>query len=385
MQFCLRAFGDLSSSSAYLLLAFFLFLVGQGSYGGFIAAFSRNIRNFSQANRGKITGAMIGGFAISSGIYAQIYNFGFKSTSNGISHYLLMLAIMLPAILIIGGFLQLDASGIQRPVASADEELELREDSGIEEEDDFEPPIDSDVVSPEENIITGATVDVTGRKLIFDPTFLILWAVFSIGSGSGLMWINNVGSMGSAVGMPASQRPIIVGILAISNLTGRLFFGYMGDLLAHRLQRPWFLIISAIIMSFAHLLHAIVASVPSLYISTIFTGLAYGGFFTTSVTILSILFGTKFFSMNNSFLSLAPAGGGLAFGFIAGILYDKSDGSHMEGDEVVCSGRGCFGNSLIITSVMCILSIAGSIVLRHRIKKRLAANVFQPLETETKL
>eukprot|EP01113_Clastostelium_recurvatum_P046386 TRINITY_DN8122_c0_g1_i3.p1 TRINITY_DN8122_c0_g1~~TRINITY_DN8122_c0_g1_i3.p1 ORF type:complete len:720 (+),score=126.44 TRINITY_DN8122_c0_g1_i3:240-2162(+) len=85
------------------LLSFFLFIVGQGSHGGFSAAIFANVQNFDTKHRGKVTGLMVGSFAMSSGMFSQIYNYGFSD--KGVSAYILMLAILLGCVMFIGSFL----------------------------------------------------------------------------------------------------------------------------------------------------------------------------------------------------------------------------------------------------------------------------------------
>ncbi|KAM9986988.1 hypothetical protein ACTFIY_011398 [Dictyostelium cf. discoideum] len=92
--------GHISSSVG--LLAFFLFLIGQSSYGTFTACVVANVHNYTILHRGKISGILCGMFALSAAVFSLIYKLFFEDDLGG---YLLFMAILLSIVSLIATYI----------------------------------------------------------------------------------------------------------------------------------------------------------------------------------------------------------------------------------------------------------------------------------------
>ncbi|KAM9961072.1 hypothetical protein ACTFIW_010248 [Dictyostelium discoideum] len=101
------------TSSVYLL-SFFLFIIGQSSYGSFTACVVANVHNYSIKHRGKISGVLVGMFALSAGVFGVIYKLFFKTNLEG---YLLFIAILLSIVSFIATYIVrlVKIEGVEEP------------------------------------------------------------------------------------------------------------------------------------------------------------------------------------------------------------------------------------------------------------------------------
>ncbi|KAK5576207.1 hypothetical protein RB653_007348 [Dictyostelium firmibasis] len=108
------------TSSVYLL-SFFLFIIGQSSYGSFTACVVSNVHNYSIKHRGKISGVLVGMFALSAGVFGVIYKIFFKTNLEG---YLLFIAILLSVVSFIATYIVrlVKIEGVEEPEVLNDDE-----------------------------------------------------------------------------------------------------------------------------------------------------------------------------------------------------------------------------------------------------------------------
>ncbi|KAN0039497.1 hypothetical protein ACTA71_007286 [Dictyostelium dimigraforme] len=101
------------TSSVYLL-SFFLFIIGQSSYGSFTACVVANVHNYTIKHRGKISGVLVGMFALSAGVFGVIYKLFFKTNLDG---YLLFMAILLSVVSLIATYIVrlVKIEGVEEP------------------------------------------------------------------------------------------------------------------------------------------------------------------------------------------------------------------------------------------------------------------------------
>ncbi|KZV83279.1 MFS general substrate transporter [Exidia glandulosa HHB12029] len=177
--------------------------------------------------------------------------------------------------------------------------------------------------------------DVHGKALFRKTEFWILFAIMSLLSGTGLMWINNVGSVAQALyahahpltfDTPAGEEAASklqatnVSFTSIGNCLGRILIGVLADIGRNRwgVSRPTFLCLVAAAFIASQIFAAHIDDPENLWMASGVLGLAYGGLFGLCPVIIIEWFGLGHFSQNWGFTSLSPFVGGnifsLAFG-----------------------------------------------------------------------
>lgn len=158
-------------------------------------------------------------------------------------------------------------------------------------------------------------------------------------SGTGLMYINNIGTvvatlepLGSDAKSVVKLQASLVSLLSIFNCLGRLLAGFSSDYFAHhvaepyRIQRVWWLVPMSSMFVASQLMASYTDRAEGwngLALPTAMTGTAYGMLFGL-FPILSIeYFGITSFSSNNGVISLAPAIFGNSCNILFGRIYDS--------------------------------------------------------------
>lgn len=242
--------------------------------------------------------------------------------------------------------------------------------------------------------------DVHGLNLFRKLEFWIIFAIMSLLSGTGLMWINNVGAVAQALyahanpttfdtpaGIEAASKlqATNVSFTSIGNCIGRILIGIVADIGRTRwgISRPTFLCVVAIGFVLSQAFAARVEDPDALYIASGLVGVVYGGLFGLCPVIIIEWFGLGHFSQNWGYTSLSPFLGGNIFslgfgrnldahaphpeGVIAtrGGVTPKPDASHQ-----CMQGLECYVSSLHITTAACVLALGLSVWAALRDRRR---------------
>lgn len=255
------------------LLALAMFMTGVGGNSGLSAALNATAKSFPDGTRASATGTVLAGFGLSAFLFSTVGHAAFKGDAAGLL-LLLALGTGLPAI--IGSFiirpvppqLASSANGYE-PVAAGPEiivdhsrvshdqasysrssSLEMsrsrspasrqrhptqqhldNEHSGGDSDITFTKPFDSEV--------TPATPNFTPRDLLRSKDFYTLFTVLALCCGTGLMYINNAGTVALALGRMgklvydtervAAYQAKQVATVSIWNCTGRIAGGLVSD------------------------------------------------------------------------------------------------------------------------------------------------------------
>lgn len=108
-------------------------------------------------------------------------------------------------------------------------------------------------------------------------------------------------------------------------------------------------------------------SLPTLVLPVaVISGLAFGACWTLLATLAADLFGIAHLAGNYTVLQLAPALGNILFSTVlAGQLYQVV--GRRQGDPVnTCMGKACFGWSLVVSSMACVVAVVCAVVLDRR-------------------
>ncbi|KAJ3998319.1 major facilitator superfamily domain-containing protein [Lentinula boryana] len=236
--------------------------------------------------------------------------------------------------------------------------------------------------------------NIFGVKLWTSVDFWIPFISLSLLSGTGLMYINNVGSMAQALyvythidrynEVDASQwQATQVSTISFMNFSGRVLIGLLADLIKSRfgLPRSTLLILVACIILSSQIAAAYIENVRVLWRASALLGLGYGSMFSLYATLCIEWFGLPHFSENWGYLSLSPLFGGNIFSVAFGRNLDKhersAESAYMPPPPGIpprqcLDGLTCYVDSLHLTIGACVCALALSIWAVWRDRKRIA-------------
>jgi OFA family oxalate/formate antiporter-like MFS transporter len=172
-----------------------------------------------------------------------------------------------------------------------------------------------------------AAVNVTPAEILRQPTFWLLWVIYFIGAGAGLMVIGSVSGMArKSMGELAF---VAVAVMAIGNASGRILAGTLSDKIGRRWTLCLVLAIQAALMFIAIPVTASkeMAAVIIVLVAALI-GANYGANLALFPSYTKDLWGLKNFGMNYGVLFTAWGVGGLVLPRLQQTLTARSAGSY---------------------------------------------------------
>ncbi|KAL1699492.1 major facilitator superfamily domain-containing protein [Schizophyllum commune] len=245
--------------------------------------------------------------------------------------------------------------------------------------------------------------NVHGRALFTSLDFWLLFVIVSTLSGTGLMYINNVGSMAQAlyagslaearVGAGTTLQPPAyddaaaaalqatqVSILSVMNCAGRIVIGLASDFVKTRLGRVRSALLVGVALSLfvSQVLAGNIDDPSSLWMATALLGFSYGSLFGVMPAVIIEWFGMVHFSENWGFISLAPMFAGNLFSLAFGRNLDRegergareaaeSDASSLITQPAPAAapdcvaGRSCYVATVHLTAFCCFCALLLSV------------------------
>ncbi len=196
--------------------------------------------------------------------------------------------------------------------------------------------------------------DEDWKEMLARPLSAMLWLTFIFGATSGLLAIGQwKPMMGSLLGgmsfapewMGGFGRFIEpVGILAIFNAIGRIFWGRVSDFI----DRPRAMMIMFLGQGLGFMMLAGVESHFTVFIASAWVGLNFGGNFALFPSATADYFGTKHFGMNYGFIFTAYGVAGILGPVVGGVLFDVTE------QYVI---------AFVFAGLLCFLAAASSVVV----------------------
>ncbi|WWC87403.1 uncharacterized protein L201_002292 [Kwoniella dendrophila CBS 6074] len=208
--------------------------------------------------------------------------------------------------------------------------------------------------------ISPSSLTSTPLDLIKSLDFWILFLTLALLCGTGLMYINNAGTVTLALGRQglkqydkhkiSSYQSKQVGLVSIWNCLGRIIGGVVPDFGKSRygIRRVWFLPIVSIIFTISQITALQTTQIQSLWIVSTLLGLAYGSMFNIMPMLILEWFGMKHFSQNWGWVAVAPVLGSNAFNLLFGKIYD----SHTVGKIGSSDDENTTNGDIIIVEVV---------------------------------
>ncbi|KIJ96456.1 hypothetical protein K443DRAFT_107199 [Laccaria amethystina LaAM-08-1] len=363
---------SLSTFGLYTLVLF-SFMTGAGSNCGVTSTVNSTAKTFPDRMRASTTGLVISGFGLSAFLFSTISHHFYAGNT---SSFLFLLSVGTALPMIIGFFLV-------RPIPLLPSKERLHADI----EDPREAAISSELAH-DDSIYTrllGAVEsldglpDVYGKRLWKSGDFWLLFSILSILSGTGLMYINNVGSMSQALygynnshydEAKASQwQSTQVSTISLMNFTGRIFIGLVSDLGKNRfgMPRSYSLVLVSSFCFVSQVATASIDDIRHLSIASSLLGLAHGSVFSLFPTVCLEWFGMPHFSENWGYLSLSPMAAGNFFSLVFGRNLD------MHGASMTRCGQGleCYVATIYLTIGATFLSMLLSLWAGSRDRRKM--------------
>lgn len=175
---------------------------------------------------------------------------------------------------------------------------------------------------------TTSKIDFAYKEMLNTPLACMLWLTFIFGATSGLMAIGQWKPMMGAILQGKTFAPAWmgsfgrfiepVGILAIFNALGRIFWGKVSDLI----DRPRAMMIMFLAQGMAFMLLVSVESHWAIFLASAWVGLNFGGNFALFPSATADYFGTKNLGMNYGWIFTAYGVAGILGPVVGGVLFD---------------------------------------------------------------
>ncbi|KAG8992142.1 hypothetical protein FRB94_011943 [Tulasnella sp. JGI-2019a] len=263
--------------------------------------------------------------------------------------------------------------------------------------------------------------ELHGLPLFKTRDFWLIFSILLLLSGTGLMYINNVGSMAQALYLKehngerneeaeSKWQAAQVSVTSVANCLGRVIIGISADSVHSRWGAPrvYFATAVSVLFLVSQLLLMNITLVGQLWQASAALGLAYGGMFGLLPVVTYEWFGLKHFSENWGFISVAP----IIAGNIFSLAFGKNLDAHASAptatrgvgsitrslsflnrrgglpSELLCyQGQVCYADSLRMTSFACTIAIflsvyAGWLDRRKAALKAAAADQVDWIEDE---
>jgi MFS transporter, OFA family, oxalate/formate antiporter len=166
----------------------------------------------------------------------------------------------------------------------------------------------------------------TPSEMLRSPVFYLLWLVYFIGAGAGLMVISSVSGM--AKKSMGANAFIAVAVMAIGNAGGRIIAGILSDKIGRRWTLALVLAVQAALMFAAIPVTGNKESAPLLIVLlATFIGFNYGANLSLFPSLTKDFWGLKSFGMNYGILFTAWGVGGFVLSRLQQMLTVAAKGS----------------------------------------------------------
>jgi OFA family oxalate/formate antiporter-like MFS transporter len=257
------------TTSPYVMIFTYGVIGGVGIGLGYAATTPPAVKWFAPSRRGLISGIVVSGVGLAAVYMAPLTSYLMAATS--IKTTFLILGVS--TIGIVGGLSQL----LRNPPAG------------------YVPPAGA-AAAAKNRRITGIELDWSA--MLKTPQFYMLWLMYVLAAAPGLMILSNIASIAKSQADGWEKGFICVMALAIFNTLGRLFSGYVSDLLG----RSWTMMLAFALQAVNLYFFRDYTSPELLIFGSAFTGLCYGAIFTLMPAATADFYGMKNLGMNYGIL-----------------------------------------------------------------------------------
>jgi OFA family oxalate/formate antiporter-like MFS transporter len=206
------------------------------------------------------------------------------------------------------------------------------------------------VVAAKSGSAKPAAASSTPSEMLRTPSFYLLWVLYFIGAGAGLMVISSISPM--AKKSMGNAAFIAVAVMAVGNAAGRIGAGLLSDRIGRRWTLMIVLLCQAILMFIAIPVtgSATMTGAVIVLIAT-FIGFNYGANLSLFPSFAKDLWGLKSFGVNYGFLFTAWGVGGFAF-------------SRVQQTLVAGSASKSYASSFVLAGVLLIVGAVMTFLIK---------------------
>jgi OFA family oxalate/formate antiporter-like MFS transporter len=288
----------ISQTTSYVMWVIgFGVLVGMGIGFGYSSATPPAFKWFPASKTGLIAGIVVSGFGIAPVYIAPLSNYL-------ISHYGIQNAMLIFGVAFL-------------IVVSVCALLLVNPPAGY-------VPVDKKKINPAQPT-AAVPHSYSTTEMLKSPLFYLLWFIFFISSGAGLMVIGSISGMAkSSMGEAAFAA---VAIMAVGNAAGRLVAGYLSDKIGRIATLLTVLVFQASLMFIAISVINSDATALLIVLLATFIGFNFGSNLSLFPTFTKMFWGMKNFGVNYGFMLTAWGVGGSVFSRLSQTLVANT-GSH---------------------------------------------------------
>jgi len=196
--------------------------------------------------------------------------------------------------------------------------------------------------------------EATPSAMMKTRTFYVIWFIYFIGAGAGLMVIGSIAGM--AKQSMGEMAFLVVAILAVGNASGRIIAGVLSDKIGRRLTLFFMLIFQAALMLIAiPVVGSDRSSAIILVLLATFIGFNYGTNLSLFPSLTKDNWGLKNFGTNYGIVFTAWGVGGFVMGRLS---------------QMLVASTGCYTSSFLIATGLLVVGAALTFTLEgKRVKK----------------
>ncbi len=331
----------ISYSTSYMTwIIGFGFLVGTGIAFGYSSATPAALKWYPPSMTGKVAGIVVAGFGLASVYIAPLAKY--LLSTYGMQSAMLFFGV---AFLIVMSILSMFL--VNPPAGYVPKGF-------VERREDSPNNTVSRVMFQEQNFTTS--------QMIKTPEFWMLWVLYFISAGAGLMVIGSVAGM--AKGSLGESAFIAVAILAVGNAGGRVVAGVLSDKIGRMKTLAGMFIFQAILMFAAiPIIGAGSTSALLLVLLATFIGFNYGANLTLFPSFTKDYWGMKNFGVNYGVIFTAWGAGGF--------VMSKTS-------QALATSTGSFSASFLIAGILLCIGVYFTFHLGNALKTKELDVVEQP-------
>ncbi|KAK8352759.1 hypothetical protein V6Z11_A05G113700 [Gossypium hirsutum] len=233
-------------------------------------------------------------------------------------------------------------------------------------------------------------MDYTILQALTSIDMLILLVTTIFGLGASLTAVDNLGQIGESLGYDNRIVTTFVSIISIWNFFGRVFSGFVSEILMvkYKLPRPLMMTMVLLFSCIGYLLIAFPFP-GALYIASVIIGFTFGAQLPLIFAIISELFGLKYYATLFNCAQIASPLGSYIFKVkVTGAIYDTEAlkdvaAKGLAVKQLTCIGSHCYRLSFIILASVSCFGALCSLILVMRTRKFYQSDIYQKFREKT--